>query len=448
MNTEATDISITRDDADELRHKILELVGKFANRAHARAPFVPGKSVIPVSGMVYGESEMMTLVDSALDFWLTTGRFNEAFERGLSDFMGVKNVLTVNSGSSANLVAVTALASPFLEDRALKPGDEVITCATGFPTTVNPLFQNGLVPVFLDVDIPTYNIDVSQLENAMSDRTRALAIAHTLGNPFNLDAVMKLAKKHDLWVLEDCCDALGAKYDGRNVGTFGDVATLSFYPAHHITTGEGGAAFTRHSLIRRGIESARDWGRHCWCAPGMDNTCKQRFDWQLGDLPHGYDHKYIYYTTGYNLKMTDMQAAIGLAQLDKVDAFITARLHNFSRLKDGINDLSNFLIMPQATENSEPSWFGFPITVADDAPFDRKTLIAFLTEKKIATRMIFGGNLVRQPYLSHHKFRVSGELHESDRVMNQSFWVGVFPAITDPAIDYMVDCFHEFCRRY
>ncbi len=432
-------------EAAELRRRILELTAEYAALAHAPAPFSPGVSAVPVSGKVYGAEEMSTLVDSALDFWLTTGRFNAAFEAKLGDFLGVrKGVLTVNSGSSANLVALTALTSPMHGERALRPGDEVITCATGFPTTVNPTLQNGLTPVFLDVDIPTYNIDVSKLEEAISDRTRAIMVAHTLGNPFDLDAVVAVAERHGLWLIEDCCDALGATYRGQMVGTFGDVGTLSFYPAHHITMGEGGAVFTSSPMVRRTMESIRDWGRDCYCEPGQANTWTRRFDWKLGALPYGYDHKYTYSHLGYNLKITDMQAAVGLSQLDRLDGFIAARRRNFDHLKQALKPLEDVFILPEATPNSDPSWFGDRLTVRKGAPFSRDALIRFLNEKKIATRLLFGGNLLRQPYMAGRPHRVVGDLTNADIVVDDTFWIGVYPGLSEAHLDYMCEQLRAF----
>lgn len=433
---------------DELRSQILSLVEEYwAARHRKKNGFDPDSSPVPVSGRVYGAEEMCSLVDSALDFWLTTGPFNDAFEKALGAELGAGHVLTVNSGSSANLVAFSALTSHLLKDRALKPGDEVITCATGFPTTINPLINNAMTPVFVDVDLPTYNIDPASLEAAVSERTRAIMIAHTLGNPFNLDAVMAVAKKHDLWVVEDCCDALGSTYDGKTVGSFGDIGTLSFYPAHHITTGEGGAVFTNKGGLRRAMESIRDWGRDCYCEPGRDNTCEKRFDWKLGDLPRGYDHKYTYSHLGYNLKMTDMQAAVGLRQLDRLAGFTAARKSNFALLKGGLKDLEDVFILPEATAKSDPSWFGLPLTVRDGAPFTRDRLIRRLNEKRIGTRLLFGGNLIRQPYMLGRDFRVAGDLANSDKVMRDTFWVGVYPGLGETHIEYMLDAIHAFCRN-
>lgn len=430
--------------ADDLRAQILSLVADYAAQAHAAPPFDPDTSLVPVSGRVYGADEMVSLVDAALDFWLTTGRFNEAFEKALADYVGRRYAATVNSGSSANLVAFAALTSHLMGERALNAGDEVITCATGFPTTVNPTLLYGLVPVFVDVDIPTYNIDVSALEEAVTDRTRAIMIAHTLGNPFNLDTVTAFAKKHKLRLIEDCCDALGATYRGRHVGTFGDIGTLSFYPAHHITMGEGGAVFTGDPVLRRAMLSIRDWGRDCYCDPGKDNTCRRRFDWQLGELPYGFDHKYTYSHLGFNLKITDMQAAVGLAQLDRMDTFIAARQRNFDLLYSGLSRFEEYFILPQATPGSQPSWFGFPITLREGAPFSRDALVRWLNGKRIGTRFLFGGNLVRQPYMIDRPHRKIGDLRNADRVMNGTFWLGVYPGLSNAHIEYVVETFERF----
>jgi CDP-6-deoxy-D-xylo-4-hexulose-3-dehydrase len=433
-------------EAEALRAQILDLVGRYAELAHAPPAFTAGRSAVPVSGKVYGAPELRMLVDSSLDFWLTTGRFNDAFETALAGVFGARWALTCNSGSSANLLAVAALTSPLLGDAALRPGDEVITCAAGFPTTVNPILQNGLVPVFVDVEIPTYNIRADLIEAAVTPRTRAIVIAHALGNPFDLATVTAIAARHDLRLVEDCCDALGATYGGRPVGGFGDVATLSFYPAHHITTGEGGAVFVNRSLMKRAVESIRDWGRDCWCAPGKDNTCQKRFDWQAGELPHGYDHKYIYSHLGYNLKMTDMQAAVGLAQLARLDGFIAARRRNFARLREGLADLADFLILPEATPGADPSWFGFPLTLRETAPFSRVDLVSDLNRHRIGTRNLFGGNLLRQPYMQGRDFRVVGDLTASDIVMRQTFWIGVYPGLGEPEIDFVVERIRAFCK--
>ncbi|MEI6986336.1 MAG: lipopolysaccharide biosynthesis protein RfbH [Rhodospirillaceae bacterium] len=440
--------SSSPETADQLRQQILELVSRYHDLAHARKGFEPGTSSVPVAGRVYDASDIKSLVDSALDFWLTTGRFNDAFEKRLAVEVNARFVLTVNSGSSANLVAFAALTSPLLKERTLKPGDEVITTATGFPTTVNPALLYGMTPVFVDVDIPTYNIDPHQIEEAISDKTRAIMIAHTLGNPFDLATVTDIAKRHNLFLIEDCCDALGATYDGKNVGTFGDIGTLSFYPAHHITMGEGGAVFTNRPLLKRAMESIRDWGRDCYCAPGKDDTCGHRFDWQLGDLPKGYDHKYVYSHIGYNLKITDMQAAVGLAQLDHLTQFIAARRRNFQRLKAGLTGLKEFLILPEATANSEPSWFGFALTVRQEAHFSRDQMVIWLNQRKIATRLLFGGNLLRQPYMLERPHRQVGDLANSDRVMRQTFWIGVYPGLGDAHIDYILSMISDFCRNH
>ena len=431
---------------EDLRRQILSLVGDYARLAHGARPFVPGTSPVPVSGKVFGAPELEALVDASLDFWLTTGRFNDAFEARLASVLGRKHVLTVNSGSSANLVAVSALTSHLLGGKALKAGDEVITCATGFPTTVNPILQNNLVPVFLDVDIPTYNLDTTRLEEAIGPRTRAIVLAHTLGNPFDLAAVMAVAAKHGLMVVEDCCDALGATYGGKPVGSFGDIGTLSFYPAHHITTGEGGAVFTAKGPLKRAMESIRDWGRDCWCPPGHDDTCKNRFGHQLGDLPFGYDHKYTYSHLGYNLKISDMQAAVGFAQLDRLEGFIAARQSNFAYLYELLRPLEEVLILPQATPNSDPSWFGFPLTLREGAPFSRDELLVHLNQYKIGTRLLFGGNLLRQPYMKGRPHRVVGELTRADIVTERTFWLGVYPGLSREAIAYMAERFTEFCR--
>ncbi len=428
--------------AARLREKILKLTAEYTAQAFPVREFVPGQTSIPVSGKVFDAVEVQHLVDASLDFWLTTGRFADEFQKTFSRWWGVRNTILVNSGSSANLVALSALTSPQLGEKALRPGDEVITVAAGFPTTVNPILQNQLVPVFIDVHIPTYNVDVTQLEAALSPRTRAIMLAHTLGNPFNLAAVTEFAEKHNLWLIEDCCDATGARYAGHKVGTFGQIATVSFYPAHHITMGEGGSVLTDSPKLKTLAESFRDWGRDCWCDPGKDNTCGKRFDWQLGDLPQGYDHKYTYSHIGYNLKATDMQAAVGLAQMQKVDGFIAQRRANFAYLHAGLADLQDFLILPEATPNSEPSWFGFPIAVRPGAPFNRNQAVQFLESKKIATRLLFGGNLVRQPAYKNAPHRVAGSLENSDFVMNNVFWIGVYPGLTIPMFDYVIKTFH------
>ena len=430
-------------DAAALRRQILDLVAQYHQAAFPTHPFTPGDSAVPVSGRVFDAADMQSLVDSALDFWLTTGRFAGQFEKSFARYFGVRDAVLVNSGSSADLLAVTALTSPKLGERRLRPGDEVITVAAGFPTTVNPIIQNGLVPVFVDVQIPTYNIDPAKLEAALSERTRAVVIAHTLGNPFDLDAVTDFVKRHNLWLIEDCCDALGAVYRGRKVGTFGDFATVSFYPAHHITMGEGGCVLTNKPLLRTIVESFRDWGRDCWCEPGKANTCGKRFEWQLGDLPCGYDHKYTYSHIGYNLKLTDMQAAIGVSQLGKLDEFIAKRRENFAKLHEGLRAVEEFFILPEATPGSEPSWFGFPLAVRPGAPFDRNRVIDHLERNRIATRLLFGGNLVRQPAYREVPHRVAGGLENTDFVMNNVFWIGVYPGIDEAMIAYVVDTFER-----
>ncbi len=419
----------------------------YANLAHVAPEFVPGRTAVPSSGKVIGARELELLVESSLDGWLTTGRFNDAFERKLGDYLGRKYVRTTNSGSSANLIALTALTSHLLGERALRPGDEVITVAAGFPTTVNPTLQNGLVPVFVDVSLPTYNIDPQRIEAAVSARTRAIMIAHTLGNPFDLEAVMDVATRHNLSVIEDCCDALGATYRSRKVGTFGHVGTLSFYPAHHITMGEGGAVFTDDDVLRRAIESIRDWGRDCYCAPGRDNTCGKRFKWQFGGMPAGYDHKYTYSHLGYNMKITDMQAACGLAQLDRLDGFIEARRRNFTYLKERLEPVADRLLLPEATPTSEPSWFGFPITLLPNVSQTREQMTAFLDRHKIGTRLLFAGNLTRQPYFRGRPHRISGTLENTDRVMERTFWIGVYPGLTPDMLDYSADRILEFLRK-
>jgi CDP-6-deoxy-D-xylo-4-hexulose-3-dehydrase len=430
--------------SEELRKQILALTAEFHAEAFPKRDFVPGTSVVPVSGKVIDAADISAVVDSALDGWFTTGRWAKDFERKLARFFGVRSASLVNSGSSANLVALSALTSPKLGDRQLKPGDEVITVAAGFPTTVNPIFQNRLVPVFIDVTLPTYEIDVTKLEEAKSDRTKAVMIAHTLGNVFNLEAISAFCKKYNLWLIEDCCDALGSTYKGQKVGTFGDIATVSFYPAHHITMGEGGAVLTDKPALQVLIDSFRDWGRDCWCEPGVDNTCGKRFDWQLGTLPCGYDHKYTYSHVGYNLKATDMQAALGVSQIEKLPHFIARRKENFAYLKAALKPLEQYLVLPVAGEHSDPSWFGFPIAVKPEAPFTRDQLTRELDNKKIGTRLVFAGNLLRQPAYEGWEYRVIGELTNTDYVMNQVFWIGVYPGLTSEMLDYIVKTMVEF----
>ncbi len=426
-----------------LRQRIIEMVREYHAVEFAPKEFVPGETPIQYAGRVFDDEELALLVDSSLDFWLTGGRYAAQFEQEFARFFGVRGALLVNSGSSANLLALSCLTSPRLVERRLRPGDEVITVASGFPTTVNPIIQNQLVPVFLDVDIPTYNIDVTQLEAALSDKTRAIMIAHTLGNPFDVDAVTEFARKHNLWLVEDCCDAVGATYRERKAGAIGDVSTVSFYPAHHMTMGEGGCVLTNKPLLRGLVESFRDWGRDCWCAPGDQNTCGRRFEWQLGELPCGYDHKYIYAHIGYNLKVTDMQAAIGVAQLQKLPGFVAARRKNFDLLYEGLRDLEQHFILPAATAHSDPSWFGFPLCVREGAPFTRQQAIAHLEGHRIATRLLFGGNLVRQPLYQDTNYRVVGDLRNADIVMNQVFWIGVYPGLSEAQIQFMIETMHS-----
>ncbi|MBF0525847.1 MAG: lipopolysaccharide biosynthesis protein RfbH [Deltaproteobacteria bacterium] len=443
----------------------LRALAKLAGLSHyqvAHAPrqsgFIPGQTPVPVSGRVYGAEEIARLLDASLDFWLTTGRFNDAFESRLASFLGLRHVLTTNSGSSANLLAFSALTSPKLGARRLKPGDEVITVASAFPTTVNPIIQHGLIPVFVDVDIPTYNIKSDLIEQAVSPKTRAVMLAHTLGNPFDLNEVLRIAAKYDLWVIEDCCDALGAQYfldpalprpsglTNDTCGTFGHLAAYSFYPAHHITMGEGGAVATNDGELKRIVESIRDWGRDCWCPTGRDNTCRRRFGWKLGELPEGYDHKYIYSHVGYNLKITDMQAAVGLAQMDRLPEFINLRQRNFDLLTQGLQPVKDLLILPQATPHSRPSWFGYPVTLRPEVTRSREDLMHYLNEHKIGTRLLFGGNLIRQPYFKDLPYRVAGELKNTDTIMNRTFWLGVYPGLTPQHIGYIAGCVENWLR--
>lgn len=425
---------------------IAELVAAAMKERHPAKLFIPGDSVIPISGKVFGEAELTAAVEASLDFWLTAGPYSEKFESRLAKTVGMRHSFMVNSGSSANLVALTTLTSTKLGERALKPGDEVLTVAAGFPTTVTPILQNGLVPVYVDVDLETYVANEQALEEAIGPKTRAIMMAHTLGNPFNLDLIEKLAKKHHLWFVEDSCDALGGTYRGKNLGSFGDLSTFSFYPAHHITTGEGGAVLIKKVAYKRIVESIRDWGRDCWCPPGCENTCLKRFEWQLGELPEGYDHKYIYSHLGYNLKSGDIQAAIGLAQLDRLEGFVELRRRNWNYLKEGLADLSEYLMLPKATEQSEPSWFGFAITVRKTSPKTRNEIEQALNEKKIGTRLLFGGNLLRQPAFAGTPRRVHGELTNTDIVMNDTFWIGVWPGLSIPMLDYIIDVMHELLQ--
>ena len=431
-------------DTTEIKSEILQLVKLYAEKALKTEKFIPGTHPIPASGKSIGAEELRLMVDASLDGWLTSGRFNAEFERELARFIGVSHVLTVNSGSSANLVAFSALTSPKLGARAIRQGDEVISVAAGFPTTVNPIIQNGAVPVFVDIELETYNIDVLKIEQAITSKTKAIMIAHTLGNPFNLQAVVEICRKHKLWLIEDCCDALGSTYSNKNVGTFGDIGTLSFYPAHHITMGEGGAVFTNSEELKTIMESFRDWGRDCYCEPGKDNTCGKRFCWKLGELPYGYDHKYTYSHIGYNLKITDMQAACGLAQLRKANGFISARKENFAFLKERLSRAEEFLILPRATEEADPSWFGFPITLRDSAPISRVDLLSYLDQNKIGTRLLFAGNLTRQPSMAGRNYRISDALINTDKVMKDTFWIGLHPSLSREALDYACQKIDDF----
>jgi CDP-6-deoxy-D-xylo-4-hexulose-3-dehydrase len=437
---------VTSGRAAELRERILALVDEYVAEAFPERPFVAGATPVQVAGRVFDSAEVKRLIEASLEFWLTHGHFALEFETELGKWFGGRRCSLCNSGSSANLLALTALTSPLLGDRRLRPGDEVVTVAAGFPTTVNPILQNGMIPVFVDVTLPGHCVDVAQLEQAVGPCTRAIMIAHPLGNPFAATEVAEIAKRHGLWLVEDCCDALGASYDGRPVGTFGDVATVSFYPAHHVTMGEGGAVVTANTRIMRAVESFRDWGRDCYCLPGKANTCGRRFGWQLGDLPFGYDHKYIYSHIGYNLKATDLQAAIGLAQLGKLPAFIAARRRNFQRMRDGLAGLAHVFVLPEATPRSEPSWFGFPLLLRPEAPFSREDLLRWLNEKGIDTRLLFGGNLLRQPAYSTIPYRVAGTLANTDVIAERLFWLGVYPGLTPAMVDYVIERLVDFCR--
>ncbi len=433
-------------ELDALRKNALDASRAFAEKSLQKSEFIPGESVVPVSGKVLDADDLVALVDSSLDGWLTAGRFTKDFERELAKFVGARSALFVNSGSSANLVALSGLTSPKLGKKALKAGDEVLTVAMGFPTTVNPILQNGLKPVVVDVELETYDAKADMLREAVGPKTRAIMMAHTLGNPFDLDTVQALCKEHNLWLIEDSCDALGATYRGQRTGSFGDTATVSFYPAHHMTTGEGGAVFVKSPLVKKQVESFRDWGRDCYCETGQDDTCAKRFGWQLGDLPEGYDHKYTYSHIGYNLKATDMQAALGLTQMKKLDGFIAARNKNFNYLYSRLSGVDG-LIMPKATEHSEPSWFGFPITLDPKHPVNREELLRFLDSKKIGTRLMFAGNILKQPAYKNVDFRVVGDLTNTDIVMMRTFWVGVYPGLTEPMLDYVVENIVEFLAK-
>jgi len=429
-----------------LRDKILQLTKQYSETSTDNYEFEKGKNIIPPSGKVISGNELAMMVDAVLDGWLTTGRFNQQFEEKLAEYTGIKYALTTNSGSSANLLAFSALTSSKLGEKRVKPGDEVITVAAGFPTTVNPIIQNNCIPVFVDIDIPTYNIDTSLLEKAYSKKTKAVMLAHTLGNPYNLKAVKEFTEKYGLWLIEDCCDALGSEYNGQKVGTFGDIATLSFYPAHHITTGEGGAVLTNSSKLKQIIESFRDWGRDCYCQPGCDNTCNNRFSRQLGELPEGYDHKYIYSHIGYNLKITDMQAACGLAQLERLDEFVETRRKNFYYLTEKLSDITDNLLLPEATENSSPSWFGYPVMIRKNSKISRVDFLKFLDNYKIGTRLMFAGNLIRQPYFKNVNYRVVGNLKNTDLVVDRLFWVGIYPGLNREKIAYIADRFRFYCE--
>ena len=429
----------------QIRKKIASLVTELAEHKYQTQTFIPGDTVIPPSGKVMDANELQCMVDSSLDGWLTSGRFNEAFEKKLANYLGVKHLLTVNSGSSANLVAFSALTSPKLGERAIQKGDEVITVAGGFPTTVNPALQFGAIPVFVDIDMRTHNIQPELIEDAISEKTKAIMLAHSLGNPFNLKVIIEICQKHQLWLIEDNCDALGSRYNNQLTGTFGDIGTLSFYPAHHITMGEGGAVYTNNSELKRILESFRDWGRDCYCPGGKDNTCGKRFAWKLGELPEGYDHKYTYSHLGYNLKITDMQAACGLAQLDKLDQFVKARKENFQYLKNRLQSCAEFLELPEATENSDPSWFGFLITIKEESGLNRVDFLRYLDQHKIGTRLLFAGNLTKQPYMANREYRVLGSLDNTDYVMNNSFWVGVYPGLSEEMLSFVCDKIETFC---
>ena len=440
--------SLDDSESQIIRKQIIDLTINYYEKTHLPKKFIPGKTMVPVSGKVFDEIELQLLISSSLDFWLTSDRFNKKFEKNLSNFLNSTFVLTTNSGSSANLLAITALKSKELGKRSLNDGDEVIAVAAGFPTTVNPIIQNNLVPVFIDVKLGTYVIDETKIENAITKKTKAIMLAHTLGNTFNLNYVKELCKKYNLWLIEDCCDALGSTYENKHVGSFGDIGTLSFFPAHHITMGEGGAVFTDNPLLKKIIESIRDWGRDCFCAPGKSNTCGKRFEWKLGQLPEGYDHKYTYSNLGYNLKITDMQAAVGLGQLTKLSKFIDARKENFSYLKKELKEFEKYLVLPESTPRSDPSWFGFPITVKESAPFSKNDLVNFLASKLIDTRPLFAGNIIKQPYFENISYRVVGNLENTDLIMNNTFWIGVFPGLTQEMLQYVVKEFKNFINTF
>lgn len=432
----------------KLKEEIFKKVKDFYNLSKTEEKFVPGKTQINYAGRVYDEKEIINLVDASLDFWLTAGKYVREFEKKFADFLGIKYCLLTNSGSSANLLAISALTSPKLGKKRLKPGDEVITIACGFPTTLNPIIQNNLIPVFIDIDLETYNIQTEKIEKAISKRTKAIFVAHTLGNPIKIDEILRIAKKYDLWFIEDNCDALGSKYKGKYTGTFGDISTCSFYPAHQITTGEGGAVLTNDILLKKIIASFRDWGRDCWCESGHDNTCKKRFSWQMGNLPLGYDHKYIYSHIGYNLKITDLQAAIGVAQLKKLPSFIKTRQKNFVSIYSFLRNYEKYFILPKAEKHSNPSWFGFPVLVKETAPFLRADIVNYLEKNKIATRMLFGGNLIKQPAYENIKYRTCDNFKNTDLVMNNLFWIGVYPKITKKQLKYIIKMFNKFLNKF
>lgn len=430
-----------------VKNEIVNKVEEFYRLGRRESNFIPGKTPIKYAGRVYDQKELVNLVDSSLDFWLTAGRYAQEFERKFAKFLGVRYCLLTNSGSSANLLAISALTSPILKERMLKRGDEVITTACGFPTTLNPIIQNNLIPVFIDINKGTYNINAEQIERAITKKTKAIFVAHTLGNPVDIDKIIKVVKKYNLWFIEDNCDALGSKYKQRRTGTFGHISTCSFYPAHHITMGEGGAVLTNDPLLRRIITSLRDWGRDCWCETGHDDTCGRRFTQKFGKLPAGYDHKYVYSHIGYNLKITDMQAAVGVAQLKKLPKFVKARENNFAYLYRQLKKYEKYLILPQWSGRAKPSWFGFPILVKKSAPFTRAEIVNYLEKNKIATRMLFGGNLTKQPAYKNVKYRISGRLDNTDFIMNNLFWIGVYPGLTKPMLDFIVKCFEDFFKH-
>ena len=433
-----------------MTHELLSLIQGVSNKAavelHQNKTFIPGQSPVPVTGKFFGPEEIAAAMTASAEFWLTAGHHAEEFERNLAKKVGVRHAFMVNSGSSANLLALSALTSKKLGESRLLPGDEVLTVAAGFPTTVAPILQNGLVPVYVDVDLETYVAKSELLEEAISPRTKAIMMAHTLGNPFDVQRVMELSKKYNLWVIEDNCDALGGTYSGQTLGSFGDMSTLSFYPAHHITTGEGGAVLTKKAVLKPILESFRDWGRDCWCAPGKDNTCLKRYEWQLGELPNGYDHKYTYSHLGYNLKSGDIQAAIGNVQLGRLDFFVSKRKENWNYLREGLSSLEEFLILPRATKLSDPSWFGFAITLNENSPINRNDLVRLLNEKQVGTRLLFGGNLLRQPAFAGTPRRVVGSLDNTDKIMRNTFWIGVWPGLANNMLDYVIDQLHSLVR--